>query len=121
MRQASIDFLQVNYSILRRKAEERLLPLAADKKISVLINQPFEEGTLFAKVKGKPLPDWAAEIHCTSWGQFFLKFILANAAVTCVIPGTAKPHHMIDNAGAGFGKLPQAHHVKEMIRYFEKI
>jgi diketogulonate reductase-like aldo/keto reductase len=110
-----LDFLQINYSLLSRKAEERLLPLAQEKKVAVLINQPFEEGTLFGRVKGKSLPVWAKEFDCNSWGQFFLKFILSNDAVTCVIPGTSKPHHMLDNLGAGFGKLPTAEHRKQMI------
>jgi diketogulonate reductase-like aldo/keto reductase len=101
-----IDFLQINYSLLSRKSGERLLPLAKDKNIAVLINRPFEEGALFQRVKGKQLPEWAKEFDCTSWAQFFLKFIISNPAVTCAIPGTDKPHHMVDNLAAGFGKLP---------------
>jgi len=110
-----LEFLQINYSMLSRKAEERLFPLAQEKKIAVIINQPFESGALFSRVKGKTLPVWAKEFDCSSWGQFFLKFIVANPAVTCVIPGTSKPHHMLDNLGAGIGKLPTADHVKQMI------
>lgn len=110
-----IDFLQINYSLLSRKAEERLFPLAQKKKVSVLINRPFEEGALFNRVKGKSLPDWAKEFDCTSWGQFFLKFILAHPAVTCVIPGTSRPQHMLDNAMAGYGRLPDSTHRKKMI------
>jgi diketogulonate reductase-like aldo/keto reductase len=110
-----LDFLQINYSLLSRKAEERLLPLAQERKVAVIINQPFEEGALFSRVKGKLLPAWAKEFDCNSWGQFFLKFILSNEAVTCVIPGTSKPHHMLDNLGAGFGKLPSAEHRKRMV------
>jgi diketogulonate reductase-like aldo/keto reductase len=109
-----LDFLQINYSLLSRKAEERLFPLAQERKVAVIINQPFEEGALFSRVKGKSLPAWAKEFDCNSWGQFFLKFILSNDAVTCVIPGTSKPHHMLDNLGAGFGKLPSAEHRKQM-------
>jgi diketogulonate reductase-like aldo/keto reductase len=101
-----IDFLQINYSLLSRKSGERLLPLAKDKNMAVLINRPFEEGALFQRVKGKQLPEWAKEFECTSWAQFFLKFIISNPAVTCAIPGTDKPHHMVDNLAAGFGKLP---------------
>ncbi|MBX2969392.1 MAG: aldo/keto reductase [Cyclobacteriaceae bacterium] len=115
MKREPIDFLQINYSLLSRKAEERLLPLAQEKKIAVLINRPFEEGALFARVRGKNLPEWANEFDGTSWGQFFLKFILSHPAVTCVIPGTSKPHHMADNAMAGFGKLPDAGQRKKMI------
>jgi diketogulonate reductase-like aldo/keto reductase len=101
-----IDFLQINYSLLSRKSGERLLPLAKDKNMAVLINRPFEEGALFQRVKGKQLPEWTKEFDCTSWAQFFLKFIISNPAVTCAIPGTDKPHHMVDNLAAGFGKLP---------------
>ncbi len=111
-----VDFLQINYSILSRKAEERLFPLAQERKIGVLINRPFEEGILFSRIKGKPLPDWASEIDCSSWGQFFLKFIVSHPAVTCVIPGTSKPHHMLDNCKAGFGRLPDDGMRKRMIR-----
>ncbi len=117
MKREPIDFLQINYSLLSRKAEERLFPLAQEKKISVLINRPFEEGALFSRVRGKTLPDWAKEFDCSSWGQFFLKFILSHPAVTCVIPGTSKPHHMADNAMAGVGKLPNADHRKKMITF----
>jgi aryl-alcohol dehydrogenase-like predicted oxidoreductase len=111
-----VDFLQINYSILSRKAEERLFPLAQERKIGVLINRPFEEGILFSRIKGKPLPDWASEFDCSSWGQFFLKFIVSHPAVTCVIPGTSKPHHMLDNCKAGFGRLPDDGMRKRMIR-----
>jgi diketogulonate reductase-like aldo/keto reductase len=112
-----VDFLQINYSMLSRTAEQRLFPLAKEKGVAIIINQPFEEGALFQRVKGKALPAWAAEFDCTSWGQFFLKFILANTAVTCVIPGTSKPHHMADNAGAGVGKLPDENQRQQMIRF----
>lgn len=111
----SIDFLQINYSLVSRKAEERLFPLTAERKVAVLINRPFEEGALFQRVKGIKLPDWAAEFDCTSWGQFFLKFILSNPTVNCVIPGTSKPHHMLDNLTAGYGKLPNKEHLRKMI------
>jgi diketogulonate reductase-like aldo/keto reductase len=117
LKTTTVDFLQINYSLLSRKAEERLFPLAQEKKVAVIINQPFESGQLFSRVKGKTLPAWASEFDCKSWGQFFLKFILAQEAVTCVIPGTSKPHHMLDNAGAGFGKLPTAAHLRQMISF----
>lgn len=112
----SLDFLQVNYSLVSRKAEERLFPLAQEKKVAVIINQPFEEGSLFNMVKGKKVPEWAKEFDCNSWAQFFLKFILSNPTVTCVIPGTSKPHHMLDNMGAAHGRLPTESHRAEMIK-----
>jgi diketogulonate reductase-like aldo/keto reductase len=111
-----VDFIQVNYNMLDRNAENRLLPAAKDKGVAVLINRPFEEGALFQRVKGKTLPPWASEFDCQSWGQFFLKYILSNPAVTCAIPGTAKPHHMLDNIGAAFGKLPDTKQRAQMIK-----
>ncbi len=110
-----LDFLQINYSIVSRKVEERILPLAQDKGVAVIINQPYEGGLLFRSVRGKELPDYAKEFDCNSWGQFFLKFILSHPAVTCVIPGTDNPKHMIDNMGAGMGKLPNNEMRKKMI------
>jgi diketogulonate reductase-like aldo/keto reductase len=101
-----VDFVQFNYSIATRQAEERLLPLAAERRVAVLINRPFEDGALFARVRGKTLPAWAAEIDCASWAQFFLKFIVSHPAVTCVIPATARPDHMADNVRAGHGRIP---------------
>jgi diketogulonate reductase-like aldo/keto reductase len=109
-----LDFLQINYSLVSRKAEERLFPLAQEKKVAVIVNQPFEDGSLFSRVKGKTLPVWAKEFDCRSWGQFFLKFILAQPAVTCVIPGTSKPHHMLDNLGAAYGRLPSPSHLTKI-------
>jgi diketogulonate reductase-like aldo/keto reductase len=99
-----VDFVQLNYSIATRQAEERLLPLAAERKVAVLINRPFEDGAL--RARGKPLPAWAADIDCASWAQFFLKFIVSHPAVTCVIPATARPDHMADNVRAGHGRVP---------------
>lgn len=101
-----VDFVQLNYSIATRQAEQRLLPLATERQVAVLVNRPFEDGALFARVRGKPLPAWAAEIDCASWAQFFLKFIVSHPAVTCAIPATANPDHMADNVRAGHGRLP---------------
>lgn len=110
-----LDFLQINYSLISRKAEERIFPLAEEKRVAVLINQPFESGSLFSSVKGKTLPAWAAEFDCSSWAQFFLKFILSNPTVTCVIPGTDRKDHMIDNMAAAYGRLPSEKHRARMV------
>lgn len=114
-----VDFVQMAYSISVRDAEKRLLPLAADKGVAVLVNRPFEGGTLFRSARAKPLPPWAVDIDCKTWGQFFLKFILAYPAVTCVIPGTSKPHHVLDNVGAGYGRLPGLRDRDRMAAYVE--
>lgn len=103
-----LDFVQLNYNILERNAERRLLPAAAHHGVATLINEPFEKGTLFRRVRGQPLPQWAAEIDCRSWAQLFLKFILGQPAVTCVIPATSDPEHAADNVRAGYGALPDA-------------
>ena len=112
----NIDFIQVNYSIIDRNAEKSLLPTALDNGVAVLTNRPYAGGSLFRKIKGVDLPAWADEIDCKSWGQFFLKYLISHPAVTCVIPGTSKPHHMKDNVGAGFGSLPTADHREKMRR-----
>lgn len=101
-----VDFVQINYSIMEREAEERVLPVAQERAVAVIINRPLGGGGLFARVRGKPLPDWAAEFDCTSWAQFFLKWIIAHPAVTCAIPATAKPQHLLDNLRGGIGRLP---------------
>jgi len=115
------DFVQCNYSIRVRNAENSLLKAAHDNDVSVIINEPFEKGSLFGTVKGKDLPAWAADYDIKSWAQFFLKFILSNAAVTCVIPGTSNPEHLADNMGAGYGKLPDEAGRKKMIEFIEKL
>jgi len=115
---AELDFVQLNYSMIEREAEQRLLPLCADKGIATLINRPFARGAMFGKVKGTPVPDWAGEFGALTWGQFFLKFILAHPATTCVIPATRKARHMVDNLGAGLGPLPDEAQVRAMIEFF---
>jgi diketogulonate reductase-like aldo/keto reductase len=102
------DFVQLNYSVATRDAEKRLLPLAIDRGVAVLVNRPFEDGELFSRVRGRALPSWASEIGCDSWAQLFLKYVLAHPAVTCAIPATAKPAHMRDDLGGGRGPLPDA-------------
>lgn len=108
MREENIDFIQIPYSIGDRRVEERILPAAADTGTAVLVMRPFEAGRLFKRVADKALPEWAAEFDCTSWAQFFLKFVLAHPAVTCPIPATSKVHHLIDNMQGGVGRVPDA-------------
>jgi diketogulonate reductase-like aldo/keto reductase len=115
------DFVQFSYNIMNRTVEERLLPIARERRIATLINRPFARGDLFRVVKGKALPAWASEMDVKSWGQFFLKFVVSHPDVTCAIPATSKPHHMLDNMGAGFGRLPDAAMRQRMIRYIETL
>ena len=115
------DFVQFNYSMAERGAEARLLPACIDSGTAVLVNRPYSQGGLFPRVKGKPLPDWAAEFDCTSWGQFFLKYLLGHPAVTCVIPGTSRADHMKDNAKAGMGRLPDAAMRRRMAEYLDRL
>ncbi len=103
-----LDFVQFNYSPVTREAEQRLLPLAAERGVAVLVNRPFEDGELFDRVRGKALPAWASELDAASWGQLALKFIAAQPAVTCIIPATGKLTHLQDNLGGGRGRLPDA-------------
>ncbi len=108
LRGEPLDFVQVNYSLGEREAERRILPLARDRGVAVLANRPFSEGGLFQRVRGRALPEWATALDCESWAQFFLKWILAHPAVTCVIPATSRPQHLVDNMKAGTGNLPDA-------------
>ena len=108
MRAEPLDFVQLNYSAVDRAAERRLLPLAAERGIAVIANYPLASGSAVRAVSGHPLPDWAAEIDCTSWSQLLLKFVVSHPALTCAIPGTGSPAHMADNAGAGSGRMPDA-------------
>jgi len=121
IRGRDIDFVQFNYSIRERNAEKSLLDAAMDNDVAVLINQPYGGGSLFQAVSGKALPGWASEYDISSWGQFFLKYILSHPAVTCVIPGTSDPEHLVDNMGAGYGKMPDEKTRKEMLRYFNNL
>jgi diketogulonate reductase-like aldo/keto reductase len=115
MRSEKLDFVQINYSIMEREAEDRLLPLAQERGLAVIVNRPFGGGDLFSRTRSKPLPDWAAEFDCRSWAQFFLKWIVANSAVTCAIPATNKPRHLEDNMMAGIGQLPDAKMRQRMV------
>ena len=106
LRAEKLDFLQINYALDDRAAAERVLPLAQERGVAVLVNRPFGGGGLLRRLAGKPLPGWAAEMGCTSWAQLLLKFVLSHPAVTCAIPGTGRPGHMRDNLAAGRGAVP---------------
>lgn len=120
LREFRPQFVQINYSLGERDADERLLPLAQDLGIAVIINRPYQAGRLFDAVRGRELPGWATEF-AASWGQFFLKFIISHPAVTCVIPATSKPQHMRDNLEAGSGELPDAATRERMIRFVKEL
>ncbi len=121
MRSEPIDFVQFSYNIEDRAAEEELLPLAGDRGIATMINRPYQRGSLFGQVSGAELPDVAADLGCESWGQFFLKFILAHPAVTNIIPATSKARHMRDNMGANVGPVPDEAQRAEMLRAFQAL
>jgi diketogulonate reductase-like aldo/keto reductase len=116
-----IDFVQVNYSLAEPEAERRLLAVAAESRTAVIVNRPFAEGGMFRRVQGKPLPDWARDIGCASWAQFFLKWILSHPSVTCAIPGTRNPKHAADNLAAAAGPLPDAGTRRRMASYFNSL
>jgi diketogulonate reductase-like aldo/keto reductase len=120
MRSEKPDFVQLNYSLADRAAERRLLPLAAERGIAVLVNQPFGGGGLLRELAGTPLPGWAGDIGCTSWAQVLLKYALGHPAVTCVIPGTSRPRHMADNCRAGTGVIPDEDMRKQMTAWWDK-
>ena len=115
------EFAQFNYSIAEREAEERILPLARDSGVAVIVNRPFAQASLFSRVRGKELPAWATEFDCESWGQFFLKYIISHPAVTCVIPATGKPQHLQDNVSAGYGRLPDEATRKRMAAFIDNL
>jgi aryl-alcohol dehydrogenase-like predicted oxidoreductase len=115
------DFVQLPYSIGVRDAEDRLLDIAAEAGTGVIVNRPYEGGTLFRALRGRNLPEWAAEFDCESWGQYFLKYILGHPAVTCVIPATSVPLHMSDNLAAGQGRLPDEAMRRRMREFFDTI
>lgn len=121
LKKHDFDFVQMTYNIGNRDVESPLLSIAHDRGIAVIINRAYQRGDLFGQVKGKPLPAWAAEFDCTSWGQYFLKFVVSHPAVTCAIPATTKVNHLKDNMQAGRGRLPTAKQRKKMVKYFESI
>ncbi len=116
MARQPIDFVQFTYNILDREAERRLLPLAAERGLAVIVNRPFRRGALFDYFDGQPLPEWAGEFDCANWAQFFLKFIVSHPAVTCAIPATTRVDHMRENMGAALGRLPDPKMRERMIR-----
>ena len=119
MKAEALDFIQVDYALDNRKADRRILPLAADRGTGVMINLPFGRGRLFTAVQGKSLPPWAGEFDCASWAQFFLKYIVSHPAVTCAVPGTAKVEYLVDNLGAARGRLPDAATRRRMERFID--
>lgn len=116
-----IDFVQCGYSLATRVAEQRLFPVCTARGVAVIVNQPLERGTLFGAVRGKTLPEWAAEFDCASWAELFLKYLIAEPAVTVVIPATNKPDHMADNLKAGFGRLPDQHQREQIRRWWDAL
>jgi diketogulonate reductase-like aldo/keto reductase len=116
-----VDFVQVNYSLAEPEAGRRQLAAAADSRTAVIVNRPFAEGAMFRRVRDKPLPEWAREIGCASWAQYFLKWILAHPAVTCAIPGSRNPKHVADNLGAAKGLLPDEQTRRRMASHFDSL
>jgi len=121
MQAEPLDFVQFTYNILDREAEQGLLPLAAERGIAVIVNRPFQRGSLFGRLRGKPLPPWAAEFDCANWAQYLLKFVVSHPAVTCAIPATSRVDHMVENMGAGLGRLPDAAMRRRMVAHFESL
>jgi diketogulonate reductase-like aldo/keto reductase len=121
VRTRQYDFVQINYSLDEPHAADRLLPLARDLGVAVMVNRPFASGGMFRQVRGKPLPAWATELGIASWAQYFLKWIVSHPAVTCVIPATSKPAHMLDNVGAGFGPLPDEAGRRRMAKHYDAL
>jgi aryl-alcohol dehydrogenase-like predicted oxidoreductase len=121
MKVEALDFIQVDYALDNRKADQRILPLAADRGMGVMINLPFGRGRLFKAVQGRSLPPWAREFDCSSWAQFFLKYIVSHPAVTCVVPGIAKVEYLVDNLGAARGRLPNAEMRARMERLIDSV
>ena len=119
MKKEILDFIQVDYALDNRDAGNRLIPLAGDRGMAVMINLPFGRGRLFNAVQGKKLPEWATEFDCASWAQFFLKYIVSHPAITCAVPGMARPEYVVDNFGAARGRLPDAAMRRRMEQFIE--
>jgi diketogulonate reductase-like aldo/keto reductase len=121
MRSHPIDFVQVTYNVLDREVESRILPLARERKIAVIANRPFRQGSLIRSVQRSPLPAWAREIDCANWAQFLLKFIVSHPAVTCAIPATSRVDHVRENLGASHGRLPDEAMRRRMVAHVESL
>jgi len=121
MKKETLDFVQVDYALDNRDAGTRIIPLAGDRGMAVMINLPFGRGRLFRAVEGKKLPEWAAEFDCTSWPQFFLKYIVSHPSVTCAVPGMAKAEYVVDNVGAARARLPDAAMRKRMEQFIDGV
>jgi diketogulonate reductase-like aldo/keto reductase len=121
MRTQPLDFIQVSYNVLDREVEKRILPLAQEKRIAVIVNRPFREGAIIRQVKRHPLPGWAAEFDCANWAQVLLKFIVSHPAVTCAIPATSRVDHVQENMGAAYGRLPDEAMRTRMIAHVERL
>jgi len=121
MRSGELDVVQVNYSLSEREAADRILPLATDRNLAVVVNKPFDGGVLFGAVRGHDLPPWAADFDCASWGQFFLKYIVSHPAVTVTVPATSNPAHLLDNMGGGVGRLPDERTRRRMEAFFDAL
>ena len=119
MKNEMLDFIQVDYALDNRNADERIIPLAADRGMAVMINLPFGRGRLFNAVQNKKLPEWASELDCATWAQFFLKYIVSHPAVTCAVPGMAKAEYVVDNLGAARGRLPDAAMRRRMEQFID--
>lgn len=115
MEMGVVDFVQVNYSLLEPEAGDTVLPMAQEKGVAILVNRAFLNGDYFELVGDRELPDWAADFDCDSWAQFSLKFILSHPAVTCVLTETSNPEHLLDNLGAGMGRLPDEGQRQKML------
>ena len=121
MKKEILDFIQVDYALDNRDAGERIIPLAGDRGMAVMINLPFGRGRLFNAVQGKKLPEWASEFDCQSWAQFFLKYIVSHPAVTCAVPGMAQAKYVVDNLGAARGRLPDAAMRRGMEQFIDSV
>ena len=121
MKAETLDFIQVDYALDNRNADERILPLASDRGMAAMINLPFGRGRLFNAVQGKSLPPWTSDFDCKTWAQFFLKYIVSHPAVTCAVPGMAKPEYVVDNLQAAQGRLPDAALRKRMEAFIDSV